>query len=68
MNEQFKQISLMAGGSHYPSINPDLQQKFGELIVEECVKICDLYGMPDGTSPAAMIIALAIKNRFGMEQ
>ena len=38
MNEVFKQLSLMAGGSHYPSINPDIQQRFGELIVEECIK------------------------------
>ena len=38
MNERFKQLSLMAGGSHYPSINPDLQQRFGELIVEECIQ------------------------------
>lgn len=39
MNDHFKQISLMAGGSHYPSINPDLQQKFGELIVQECAEV-----------------------------
>lgn len=38
MNERFKQLSLMAGGSHYPSINPDMQQRFGELIVEECIQ------------------------------
>ena len=39
-------------------------QRFGELIVNECVDICDAYGMPDGTSPAAMIIAMTIKRRF----
>jgi hypothetical protein len=39
MNEQFKKLSLMAGGSHYPSINSDLQQQFGELIVQECVEV-----------------------------
>lgn len=38
MHERFKQLSLMAGGSHYPSINPDLQQRFGELIVQECIE------------------------------
>jgi len=38
MNERFKQLSLMAGGSHYPSINPDLQQLFGELIIKECIQ------------------------------
>jgi hypothetical protein len=39
MNERFKHLSLMAGGSHYPTINPDMQQRFGELIVEECCKV-----------------------------
>jgi hypothetical protein len=38
MNERFKQISLMAGGSHYPAVNPDLQQRFGELVVKECIQ------------------------------
>lgn len=35
MNKIFEKISLAAGGSHYPTINPDLQQKFGELIVQQ---------------------------------
>ncbi len=35
MNTIFERISLAAGGSHYPTINPDLQQKFGELIVQQ---------------------------------
>lgn len=38
MNKIFKQLSLEAGGSHYPTINPDLQQRFGELIVKECIQ------------------------------
>ena len=38
MNEAFKQLSLLAGGSHYPTINPDLQQQFGELIVRKIVE------------------------------
>lgn len=37
MNKIFEQISLAAGGSHYPTINPDLQQKFGELIVQQVI-------------------------------
>jgi hypothetical protein len=39
MNEKFEQLSLMAGGSHYPTINPDLQQRFGESIVQQ---ICEI--------------------------
>ena len=38
MNETFKQLSLLAGGAHYPTINPDLQQQFGELIVRKIVE------------------------------
>jgi hypothetical protein len=37
MNQQFKQISLAVGGSHYPSINPQLQQRFGEEVVKRIV-------------------------------
>ena len=39
MNEVLKRLSLLAGGSHYPTINPDMQAKFAELIVRECVLI-----------------------------
>ena len=37
MNEKFAQISLAVGGSHYPSINPQLQQQFGEAVVKHIV-------------------------------
>ena len=33
LNKTFKELSLLAGGSHYPTINPNMQQKFGESIV-----------------------------------
>jgi hypothetical protein len=36
MNELLKRLSLEAGGSHYPNINPELQKKFAELIILEC--------------------------------
>jgi hypothetical protein len=38
MNEKLKHLSLMAGGSYYPSINPDMQQAFADLIIQECIK------------------------------
>lgn len=34
MNEVLQHLSLMAGGSHYPTINPAMQQRFAELIVQ----------------------------------
>jgi hypothetical protein len=42
-------------------------QEFAYLIVKECAAVCDLYGMPDGTSQTAMILSSAIKRKFGIE-
>jgi hypothetical protein len=39
MNERFAEISLAAGGSHYPNVNAALQQRFGEMVVQQCCKI-----------------------------
>ena len=67
MNKHFKQLSLMAGGSHYPSINPDLQQRFGELIVEECIKKLLEWKnepFPFDENTAAWIL----KEHFGIKQ
>jgi hypothetical protein len=33
------ELQLQAGGSHYPSINPAMQEAFARLIVEECIKV-----------------------------
>ncbi len=38
MNEKLTHFSLMAGGSHYPSINPDMQQAFANMIIQECIR------------------------------
>jgi hypothetical protein len=37
MNKLFEQFSLAAGGSHYPKINPNLQEQFGHHIVNHIV-------------------------------
>ncbi len=63
MNERLKQLSLMAGGSHYPSINPKLQQKFAELIVKEC---CDIF-VKLRTRPADLAVK-DVKKHFGVEE
>ena len=31
------ELQLQAGGSHYPSINPEMQEAFARLIIKECV-------------------------------
>jgi len=35
--ELLKKFQLQAGGSHYPSINPDMQLSFAQQIVKECI-------------------------------
>lgn len=34
-------FSLQAGGSHYPSINPAMQEAFAQMIVQECIKLAE---------------------------
>jgi hypothetical protein len=67
MNQRFQQLSLMAGGSHYPTVNPDLQQRFGELIVQECIKQLLEWKnepFPFDENTAAWIL----KEHFGVKQ
>ena len=74
MNEQFEnlmyQSGLTAQGCWDSMDAYDHQSiiKFAELIVKECASICDDYGMPDGTSPTAMILSAAIKKKFGVKE
>lgn len=37
--EALKEFQLQAGGSHYPTVNPDQQALFARLLVEECIGI-----------------------------
>lgn len=38
MNKLLKELSLQAGGAHYPEINPQLQSAFAKMIIKECIK------------------------------
>ena len=38
MKQVFKEIALQVGGSHYPDVGGDLLEKFGEMVVAECIK------------------------------
>ena len=40
-NELLKEFQLQAGGSHYPSINPQMQEAFARMIVNECLAAVD---------------------------
>ena len=56
-----KRLSLAAGGSLYPSINPELQQKFGDCVLDEALYVIDML-----PSDATMEDAVrAIRGHFG---
>lgn len=60
MHKKIKEFSLLAGGSHYPSINPDRQQAFADIIVEECMKLAEqeaerFYNMDERDLASAML-------------
>ena len=38
MHPKLYEISLHAGGSHYPTINPQMQEAFARLLIDECIK------------------------------
>jgi hypothetical protein len=56
-----KRISLAAGGSLYPEINPELQQKFGDYVVDETLYVIDMLPK-DATMEDAV---QAIRGHFG---
>ena len=68
--ELLRKLQLQAGGSHYPDINPQIQAKFAELIVRECIEVID--STSDNTKlmrvdPYQKII-WAIEEHFGVEE
>ena len=69
--ELLKRLQLEAGGSHYPDINPDLQAKFAELIVRECMEqvITGVRTNPPQPQPPELVQILVrrIRQHFGVE-
>lgn len=41
MHPTLHNFSLQAGGSHYPTVNPKLQEAFANMIVNECIKLAE---------------------------
>ena len=56
-----QRLSLAAGGSHYPGINPQLQQKFGDLVVDETLYVIDMLPKEATLEDAVR----AIRGHFG---
>jgi hypothetical protein len=41
MHPTLHNFSLQAGGSHYPTINPQMQEAFANMIVNECIRLAE---------------------------
>jgi hypothetical protein len=70
MNQQMAQMVKEAGIGTVWDLTPRLIKMLERLVElaqaaerEECASLCDLYAMPDGTSQAAIHLALAIRAR-----
>ena len=61
MNPVLKNFSLQAGGSHYPSINPKMQEAFAKMIIEKCAELASQPSSQPYDSYSDMILA-----HFGM--
>ena len=76
MNERIKQLSIEAGFPEWSNHAIEFElEKFAELIVKECARLCehesndDEYDQYDmGQSVKAESIKTAIKEHFGVEE
>ena len=70
MNERIRECWLKAAredsGEKWDT-QEEFIERFARFIVQDCAEVCDLYGMPDGTSETASILSAAIKRKFGVE-
>jgi len=64
--ELLRKLQLQAGGSHYPDINPQIQEKFAELIVGECSRIADDW--VNNEDNGENYPSDKIKQHFGVEE
>lgn len=63
LKEQYMPFALEAGGSTYPDVNTKQLQLFGDLLIWECIRICQEGSASQTTSSGA---AEMIKQRFGL--
>jgi len=70
MNNRIKQLAEQAGSTHKQNLGvyqfySDELEKFAELIVQECVDICESGSNTQTTCGGAAIL---IKQHFGVEE
>lgn len=57
VNPILHDFSLQAGGSHYPAINPKMQEAFAKLIIDKCAELASRPSSYPYNSYADMIRA-----------
>jgi len=73
-NDKVAQLALEVGGSHYPSVNPDLHDKMVRAVIKECLLALDytnhdhVYTSFDKSQFDATMerVKIAINERFGL--
>ncbi len=79
MNERIKQLAEQAGSTHKQSLGvyqffPDELQEFAELIVRECMRMCEVTQMGFEThqcsveASGAITVKQYIAEHFGVEE
>ena len=63
LKKEYMHFALEAGGSTYPEVNTRQLQRFADLLLWECVRICQLGNSTQTTGSGA---AEMIKQRFGL--
>ena len=65
MNKKIEELALQAGGSHFPRVGGKNLENFADLLLKECIKICEDGEATQMTSTGA---AYRIKKHFGVEE
>jgi hypothetical protein len=58
IKQEYFDLALETGGSHYPGVGGQLLSTFGDLVVKECIKIAKQNGDD--------VTADALAERFGV--
>ena len=74
MKKEFEHLALLAGGSHYPQVGGDNLSLFGQLVVEDCIKVIGARTVAEehtdwenGYNAALRKVAFDLKQKYGIE-
>lgn len=67
LTPRFFDIALQVGGSHFPGVNSEQLQKFGEEVVKECAKIAELKEQGSREFDPDTSVGWYMRHYFGME-